>query len=85
MIITMDEAREDFIGEWVSGAGLLMHGFTNVAGMLLIGSIIMLLDYIVWDPQYEQLILVTGITWSIMEALSTVAMLAFHGYVQEVI
>ena len=62
-----------------------MHGFTNVAGMFLIGSIFMFLDYIIWDPFYEQLILVTGITWSIMEALSTVSMLAFHGYVQEVI
>ena len=62
-----------------------MHGFTNVAGMFLIGSILMFLDYIVWDPVYEQLIVVTGITWAIMEAFSTVAMLAFHGYVQEVI
>ena len=63
LIITMDEAKDDFKGEWASGAGLVMHGFTNVGGMFLIGSILMLLDYIVWDPIYEQLILVTGITW----------------------
>ena len=81
----MNEASQNFKDEWVSAAGLVMHGFTNVAGMFLIGGIIMMLDYVVQDPSYEQLVLATGVTWSIMEAFSTVAMLAFHGYVQEVI
>ncbi len=53
MIVTMNEAKENFKDEWVSSSGIVMHGFSNVAGMMLIGSIIMMLDYVVWDPQYE--------------------------------
>ena len=78
---TTIEASNNLKDEWVSGVGLVMHGFTNVSGMFIIGSIIMMLDYVVWDPHYEQLILACGITWTIMEAMSTVANLAFHGYV----